>query len=309
MQVPAAHSSNGPPNTLGGAPPPADTSARPFRFGAATARHPLNERKSSVRLLISSLIVCAACPNVAIAQEVRADGAPHGQVALGAGAAPEFDGSDDLRVIPFALADIRWGGVTVEVRGLRGRVDLVPDSRLAIGPVIGARLDRSDVEGPVGLLPEIDTAIEAGGFVGYRFGGDQHGQGSLQVELSVLHDVSDTHDGLLATAGASYAAVRKADTFLSFDLQTTWANADYTRTYFGIAAADATRSGLAAYEPGSGFRDVGAGVSAGYYFSRNLGIIGRLGANYLVGDAADSPVTDEGRRWQPTGGLALSYRF
>ncbi|MGK6318902.1 MipA/OmpV family protein [Sphingomonas sp. DT-204] len=263
-----------------------------------------------MRYLLPVTIACAAClPDAAAAQELPSDGSPHGQVALGAGIAPEYDGSEDLRVIPFALADIRWGGVTFEARGLRGRVDFASDPRLSIGPVIGARLDRSDIDGPVGLLPEIDTAVEAGGYVGYRLGGDQLGQGALLMELSVINDVSRTHNGLLATASVSYTAVRRIDTFLSFDLQTTWADADYTRTYFGVAPEDAARSGLAPYRPGSGFRDIGAGLSAGHYFDRHLGVIGRLGANYLVGDAADSPVTDQGRRWQPVAGLTLSYRF
>jgi outer membrane scaffolding protein for murein synthesis (MipA/OmpV family) len=265
----------------------------------------------TMRLLLRMTIACGAfLPGFAVAQEVPADnGSPRGQIAVGAGVAPEFDGSDDLRAIPFLLGDIRYRGVTLELRGLRGRVDLASDPRLSIGPVIGPRLDRNDVGGPAGALPDIDIAVEAGGFVGYRFGGDQLGQGSLLTEMSVVHDVSRTHDGLLATASASYAAVRTADTFLSFDVQTTWANADYMRTYFGIAPVDATQSGLPDYRPGSGFRDVGAGLSTGYYFTRHWGVIGRLGANYLVGDAADSPITDQGSRWQPLGGLALSYRF
>lgn len=263
-----------------------------------------------MRFLFPVTIAFTSClANAAFAQEVPADGSPHGQVAVGAGVAAEYDGSDDLRIIPFALADIRIGGVTVELRGLRGRVDVVADPRLSIGPVIGARLDRNDADGPVGLLPEIDMAIEAGGYIGYRFGGDRLGQGALQVELSVLHDVSETHNGLLATASASYNVVRQADTFLSFDLQTTWANADYTRTYFGVAPEDAIESGLTTYRPGSGFRDVGVGLSAGHYFNRHLGLIGRVGANYLVGDTADSPITEEGSRWQPLAGLTLSYRF
>lgn len=263
-----------------------------------------------MRLLSTALIaVTAALPNIAAAQEGPPDDQPHGQVAVGAGLAPDYEGSDDLRVIPFVLADIRWAGVTLEMRGLRARVDLASDPRLSLGPVIGARLERGDVDGPVGLLPELDTAIEAGGYVGYRFGGDQLGQGSVQVELSVVHDISEVHEGLLATASTSYMAVRQPDSFLSFDLQTTWADSDYTRTYFGISSADAATSGLAAYDPGAGFRDIGAGVNAGYYFSRSLGILGRVGANYLIGDAADSPVTDQGSRWQPFAGVTLSYRF
>jgi MipA family protein len=259
--------------------------------------------------LIATIACASALPGVATAQQIPSDGSPHGQIALGAGVAPDYDGSDEVRAIPFVLGDVRYRGVTFEFRGLRGRVDLASDPRFSIGPVVGARLNRNNVDGPAGALPDIDTAVEAGAFVGYRFGGDEFGQGSIQTELSVTHDVSGTHDGLLATASAGYAAIRNPDMFLSFDLQTTWANADYSRTYFGITPDAAAVSGLSAYRPGSGFRDVGAGLSAGYYFSRHFGVIGRVGANYLVGDAADSPVTRQGSRWQPLGGLTLSYRF
>src|SRR5687767_633444 len=132
------------------------------------------------------LLACgiAAIPvGAARAQAGPSDGSPHGMVAIGVGVVPEYDGASDMRVLPAVLADIRWGGVNVQVRGPGLRVDLVSDSRLALGPVIGARLPRNDADGAVGLLPEIDTAVEAGGFIGYRFGGDQFGQGALQMEL------------------------------------------------------------------------------------------------------------------------------
>jgi outer membrane scaffolding protein for murein synthesis (MipA/OmpV family) len=263
-----------------------------------------------MRFILPLVGICTAClSSFAAAQEASPSGAPHGQVALGAGIAPEYDGASDVRVIPFVLADIRWQGISFEFRGLRGRADLASDPRFAIGPVIGARLDRGGLDGPVGLLPEVDAAIEAGAFIGYRFGGGQLGQGSLQLDLSAVHDVSNTHNGLLATASASYAAIRKPNSFVTVDVQTSWANADHSRTYFGISATDAVRSGLMAYRLGSGIRDLGTGLSAGYYFDRHFGVIARAGATYLVGDIADSPVTDQGSRWQPLGGITLSYRF
>lgn len=264
-----------------------------------------------MRILLSIILACGVVLPAAsaFAQDAPADGSPHGTVAIGAGVVPEYEGASDVRAVPFVLGDVRWGGVNLEFRGLRARADLASDPRLAIGPVIGMRLSRQDVDGPVGLLPEIDTAIEAGGFVGYRLGGDESGHGSLQMELSVVHDVSGTHDGLLATASASYVAVRRADFSLSLDAQTTWVNADYARTYFGVTPADAAASGLNAYSPGAGIRDVGVGVTAGYWFSQRFGVTGRVGANYLVGDIANSPVTDEGRRWQPTAGVAVAYLF
>ena len=267
-----------------------------------------------MRTLFPSLLACGfAASNAGAAQaQTRTgptDGAPHGVVAIGPGIVPEYDGAGDMRTLPIIMADIRWGGVNVQMRGTGLRADIVSDSRLAFGPVLGGRLPRNGADGPVRLLPEIGTAIEAGAFLGYRFGGDQLGQGSLQMELSMVHDVSQTHNGLLGTASASYAVIRKPDVFFSLDAQTTWANQDYTRTYFGIDAAGAAASGLAAYRPGAGIKDVGAGVTAGYWFSRHFGVTARAGASYLVGDIADSPITDEGSRWQPAAGLMLSYRF
>ncbi|MDR6625879.1 MipA/OmpV family protein [Caulobacter segnis] len=261
-----------------------------------------------VRPTMLACVFAALNAGVTQAQETQADTSPHGVVAIGAGVVPEFDGSKDARVLPAVLADIRWGGVNFQVGGQGLRADIASGSRLAFGPVIGVRLPRDDADGRVGLLPEIDTAIEAGGFVGYRFGGNERGQGSLETELSVVHDVC-AHDGLLATARASYAAIR-GDTFsLSLDARTTWVNQDYARTYFGITPAEAVTSGLAAYRPGSGIRDVGVSMTAGYWFSPRFGVMGALGANYLIGDFADSPITAEGRRWQPTGALTIAYRF
>jgi outer membrane scaffolding protein for murein synthesis (MipA/OmpV family) len=123
------------------------------------------------------------------------------------------------------------------------------------------------------------------------------------LDLTVVHDVSDTHKGLIATA------IRSPVFSLSLDAQASWANADYARTYFGIDEADAAASGLPAYRPDAGFRDVGAGVTASYWFNRRLGVIARAGASYLIGDLADSPVAEEGSLWQPAAGLALAYRF
>lgn len=259
-----------------------------------------------------TMLACAFAAlsaSVSQAQEIEAAPSPHGVVAIGAGVAPEFDGSKDVRVLPAILADIRWRGVNVQVGGQGLRADIVSNSRLAFGPVLGVRLPRDDADGRMGLLPEIDTAIEAGAFVGYRFGGNEGGQGALETELSVVQDVSGAHDGLLATARVSYFAIR-SDTFsLSLDARTTWVNQDYARTYFGVTPAEAVASGLAAYRPGSGIRDVGMSLTAGYWFSPRIGVMGAVGANYLVGDFADSPVTDEGRRWQPMGALTVAYRF
>jgi MipA family protein len=262
------------------------------------------------KLLFLSLAAgLVATSGTASAQENPPGGPPRNVIAVGVALVPEFEGAEDLRPLPFVSGDVSLGDLSLQLRGTRARLDILADPRISFGPVVGPRLSHRDVEGPLGLLSEIGTAIEVGAFVGYRFGGSQSGQGSLQTELSVVQDVSDTHNGLLATASVGFNAVRQANFSLSIDAQTTWADSDYSDTYFGISEAEAVVSGLSQYDLGSGFRDVGAGLTAVYWFNNRFGLLARAGASYLVGEIADSPVVDEGSQWQPTAGIALSYRF
>lgn len=234
-----------------------------------------------------------------------------GFVAIGPAVAPRFEGSDEYRLVPFAIGTIRKGGISVDLRGSQIRADLVPAERLALGPLVNVRLGRdSDVGGRVGALDKVDAAIELGGFVGVRLGGDRTGQGQLQLDLTAMADVSGTHDGVLVTGGITYVALRTQRFSLALDTQATWGDGAYTRTYFGITPGEAGRSGLATYDPADSMRDAGAGVTIGYQLDRRWGLLGRLGWNYLLGDAADSPIVrDEGSRHQGVAGLALSYRF
>lgn len=264
-----------------------------------------------MKRILSGSLVCSMilAPAIGYAQAVSADDAPRGMIAVGIGAVPAYEGAEDHEPVPFVLGNVNLGNVELEFRGLQARIDLSQDSNLSFGPAIGVRLGREDADGPVGRLPEIDTAIEVGAFVGYRFGGDQYGQGAVEMELSLLQDVSDAHDGMLARASVGYVAIRQPDFSLAFDMHTTWVDEDYARTYFGVDRAGAASSGLSEYHPGSGFRDVGIGLTAGYWFTDQLGVIGRVGASYLVGDLAESPITEDGSRWQFTSGVSIAYRF
>ncbi|PTQ13280.1 structural protein MipA [Sphingomonas oleivorans] len=260
-------------------------------------------------LLLAGLGTTPALAQNALAVPEEDDGWS-GLVALGPGATPEYEGADSYRLIPFAIADVRREGIAFQMRGLRARLAL-GSGGLVAGPVVNMRLSRDDdVGGSVSRMAKIDSAVELGGFVGYRFGGDARGQGEVQLDLTDLFDASDTHDGFLLVASASYAALR-ADRFsLSVDAQTTYGDKKYTRTYFGVTPADSAASGLAAYRPGASLRDVGVGGTLGYRFDDHWGLLGRLSYTLLVGDAADSPVVrDAGSRHQGQAGLALSYRF
>lgn len=254
----------------------------------------------------------AEAPGPADATQERPQGGGHGFFSIGPGAVPAFDGAKKYQLVPLMIANAGWKGVNLEVRGLGARLDLLGDSRVQIGPVFNFRGDRnssSDGSGRVKLLDDVDSSLEVGGYVGYRVGGNQYGQGELAFDLTLAKDVNDGHDGLVGSAQVSYAAYRSQKFFLNVDAQTTFVNKKYMRAFFGVTPAEAARSGLSAYRPDGGIRDVGAGLTAGYQFNERWGLIARAGANRYIGDAKDSPIVDEGSKIQAVGGLALSFRF
>ena len=234
-----------------------------------------------------------------------------GFAAAGVGYAPKFDGADEYGVIPFVVGQVKWRQFDVQVQGLGARVDLFGNSRLEVGPIFNYRLKRnsSDGHGRIRQLDDVKGAAELGGFVGYRFGGDEHGQGQFATDLSIMHDVNNAYDGLLVTGQVSYAALRTKKMFVDVDLQSTWGNQNYQRTYFGVSNAESRRSGLSTYRPGAGFRDVTAGVTVGYQLSKRWGVLARASATRYVGKTADSSIIDAGSDTVGLVGLALSYHF
>jgi MipA family protein len=250
------------------------------------------------------------------ASQSDADGNPrggaHGFFSIGPGAVPRFEGAKKYQLIPLMIGNVGWKGMELQLRGLSARVDLLGDSPVQVGPLFSFRGNRnssSDGSGRVKLLDNVGSSMEVGGFVGYRFGGNQYGQGEVAFDLSLAKDVNDGHDGLIGSAQLSYAAYRSQKFFLNLDTQTSFGNKKYMRSYFGVTPVEAARSGLAAYRPKGGIKDAGVGVTAGYQFNEKWGLIARAGANYYLGDAKDSPIVDEGSKLQAVGGLGLSYRF
>jgi outer membrane scaffolding protein for murein synthesis (MipA/OmpV family) len=231
-----------------------------------------------------------------------------GFLGIGPALVPEYSGAETSTLAPFLLGDLELGPYFLQLRGLTLRANVVPSRRIVAGPLIRLASGRDDDvdSARVARLDEIDAAVEAGGFLGIRFGGDVRGQGEVELSLTA----TGSENGFLGTAGISYAALREQHFFINLDAEVNYASGQYTRTYFGVKEPEALRSGLPVYRPGGGLRDVGLGLTAGYQFNERWGLTGRLGYSYLLGDAADSPIVDlEGSRSQLVSGIALSYRF
>jgi outer membrane protein len=72
-----------------------------------------------------------------------------------------------------------------------------------------------------------------------------------------------------------------------------WASGGYASTHFGVNAADSAASGLAAYSPTGGVKDVGIDATLTYVVDENWSVSGVASVSQLLGDFADSPVVDQ----------------
>jgi outer membrane protein len=102
---------------------------------------------------------------------------------------------------------------------------------------------------------------------------------------------------------ASEALVVTPNVFL------TYADDDYTDTYFGVNAKNEGTSGLDRYKAESGLKDVGTRIVAHYTPWEQWGIMGIVSYSALLEDAKDSPIVDEGDDTQIFFGLMATYRW
>ena len=97
---------------------------------------------------------------------------------------------------------------------------------------------------------------------------------------------------------------------LSIGTTLTYGNSDYMETYFGVDPGNAARSGLSLFRADGGLRDVRVPLMAIFSFSENWHVGGGVIYSRLLGDAADSPVTDDrGSKNQFFVGAGLAYAW
>lgn len=247
---------------------------------------------------------------------VLADEAParpwSGELVAGVGVRPDYLGSDDMELTPYVAGHLAYDRYFLEAQGLEVRLGVELTPQLALGPMVdfaNAR-DHKVKNDRVALLPEIDDAFEAGGFISYGWQGVFSGRDALTLDATYLTDTSNTHDGSIGSVGLTYGRKLGDRWSVGTSVRLTYVDDKYAQTYFGISPSAAAASGLPAYSLGGGVRDVGISAKLGYDLSENWSV--QLLGNYkqLMGDFKDSPVVDlEGSASQFSGAVAIGYRF
>ena len=226
------------------------------------------------------------------------------RIALGPQAYPAFPGSDKFDIGPFIDLDRARGDEPFgfEAPDESFGFSIVKTGGFSFGPALNVEGARTAED--VGAdLPKVKFSLEPGGFVAVDL------TDSFRLRAELRKGVTG-HKGWVGTAGADYV-MRDGDAWLfSIGPRVTWANERYQDAWFGVAPADATASGLPAYDPGGGIMAYGATASFLTELGPNWGIQAYAKYDRLVGDAAGSPIVRQlGSRDQFSGGVALSYTF
>lgn len=245
------------------------------------------------------ILVGALFPALAVAEPTR--------IGVGAVLTPQYEGSDAFTVRPAPSFAFSFGSVRVTSNGPGVAADLISTRGIDAGPILRYNFGRdpSNIDNAaVKALPKIDGSIEAGGFaqIGYPIVPGTF----LTGRVEVIQGLGGGHGGL--TAQGSVGVVRPGET-VTFGVAAaaTYADKDYMSSFFGVGAGSA--SGLAAYSPGGGMKDVGLRAFASYNLTDNWSLTGFAGITQLVGPAADSPIVSTGSKTQSVIGLGVSYTF
>ena len=244
-------------------------------------------------------------------------------VSLAAGAAivPDYEGSDDYRVVPFGAVRGRVHGISFTSRGAYLYVDLVPHAgkvNFHAGPIVGARLNtRKHIhDDVVELLPHRKRAFEVGGFAGVSFSGLTNPYDSLGLRVDVLHDVGNAHKSTVISTNFDFSTPLSRTTYASLTVGADFVSNKFADYYYSITPADSLATGgvLPAFDAGGGMKKWKAGVLLNQSLSGDLlhgfSIFGYGEYSHLVGDFKRSPIVSQrGSAGQWTGAAGLAYSW
>jgi len=246
----------------------------------------------------------------------------HGHIGIAVAAFPEYEGSDTTTAVAQPFVDIKQSnflflnGPSVNPNDGQGRLgwnalnlgyekSSKQKLRISVGPVLryGGGRDEDDSDSLNGL-GNIDGGYGLGGFV-------EIVKGSWSADLTASpQDAGDAGDGVLVAFATQYTAQVNDKIAISTGISSSWGNDDYMQGFFGVSNSQATQSGLAPFDAGAGFKDVGIQIGATFTLSPDWMAEGQVGYQRFLGNAGDSPIVDSvGSRDQIRVLFGVAYQF
>jgi outer membrane scaffolding protein for murein synthesis (MipA/OmpV family) len=242
-------------------------------------------------------------------------------IAGGVGITPDYEGSNDYRLIPAAAIRGKVNGISFSTRGLYLYVDVMPQGTgidLDVGPIVGARLNRTRhvKDDIVDLLPDRKTAIELGGFAGLSFHGLTNPYDTLGVRLDVLHDVGNAHESTTFSPNVDFSTPLSRTTYASASVGAEFVSGRFADYYFSVSPAESllTAGALPVFDADGGMKNWKASLLLNQSLSGDLlhgfSVFGTANYSRLVGDFKRSPiVSDRGSasQWLAAAGVAYTW--
>lgn len=248
-------------------------------------------------------------PDVAVSHDALSD--RDLIVGLGLGVNPDYEGSDDYRLVPlwqFRADDLYAENTFVQLFATQFRSNFLPHENWRLGLSAQFQPERDDVDSDA--VDDLDNGSESllfGVVLGYEV--PVAPVGLAGVELNARQDVLNSN-GYLVTGSLNVRRPLTEQLGIAGSLSTTFASSSYMENYFGIDEDDAERSGLDEFDADSGFKDAGLRLGLDYRFTAawSASLIGQY--KRLLDDAEDSPVTDdEGSANQFFTGVLVNFAF
>ena len=237
------------------------------------------------------------------ADEWAIDGVKVGGVLI---VAPKYEGSDEYEVLGLPYILPTFAGAPgffsrIDVRGLDDvRFNLLDRNGFVAGPLAGYTFGREEDDGDLlDGLGDIDGGAVVGGFVGYRLG-------PVLFDAS-YHQFFDDSEGYQIRFGAETERQISERVTLTGRVGATYADENYTQTYFGVTGDQAIDSGLDAQDADAGFKDVHVQVGIKADLDDRWSARASVRYSHLLGDAGDSQVVES--EDQLMGLVGLSYKF
>jgi len=271
--------------------------------------------------LIFSILIVVGGIGMTAAESPRTPAGWSVDVGGGVLYAPAFSGSEDYQLMAVPALRVTYGDTFFASVGDGVGYTMLAKGNWSAGPLVKYDFGReSDGKSPFRIagkrstaltgFADVDGTVQAGAFLKGKW---DVWSGSLEL-LQGLNG----HEGLTAELGFEYSAnlrPTRGDRFVpplifATGPRVSWADADYTSTYYGVSARDALGSGLPVYRAGVGLKSAGWGTTLVQPLSGRLTLVAILNYSRLLGDAVDSPLVQQrGSADQVVAGVFLSYKL
>ena len=245
-------------------------------------------------------------------------------VGIAAAWLPDYEGSNDYRIVPGPAAIGSFRNMAFQVLGNRASIDLIPNrggptwdvQAGPVGVINFNRNNRNQIDDPrVRALPQRAIAAELGGYVGIgKTGVVTSPYDKLSASISYRHDVTGVHRSGILTPSVNYFTPLSLKAAAGLFLSAERVGRGFGRTYFDVDAAGAAASGLPQFRTRGGWKNWTVGLAGTYSITGNLlrGWKVVAGGSYkrMLNDYGDSPlVSIAGSRTQWLGAAGIAYTF